>query len=382
MTQATPPEAPPADLKMQRSSRDAALVPAALERWLSSLLPDGADPEVVLHSGIDSNGMSSETLVLDATWTEGGQRSTYPLVARVAPAPQDFPVFPRYDLGHQFEVIRQVGELTDVPVPGVRWLEESGEVLGTPCFLMDRVEGVVPPDVLPYPFGDNWLYDADRADQRRLQDATVDVLARLHAIPDPLERFGYLAPEQIGDTLLHRNLAKVRAWYDFAVRDLAPSPTAERALAWLEAHVPSEEEQGEPVLCWGDARIGNVIYRDFEPVAVLDWEMVTLGPRALDVSWLLFAHQVFESIVGMLELPGMPNFLREEDVVATYAEKSGVQLGDLDWYHVYHGLMWCIVFMRTGARQVHFGEIEMPDDIESLFHCKPLLLSILERVGA
>ena len=382
MTQATPPEAPPADLKMQRSSRDAALVPAALERWLSSLLPDGADPEVVLHSGIDSNGMSSETLVLDATWTEGGQRSTYPLVARVAPAPQDFPVFPRYDLGHQFEVIRQVGELTDVPVPGVRWLEESGEVLGTPCFLMDRVEGVVPPDVLPYPFGDNWLHDADRADQRRLQDATVDVLARLHAIPDPLERFGYLAPEQIGDTLLHRNLAKVRAWYDFAVRDLAPSPTAERALAWLEAHVPSEEEQGEPVLCWGDARIGNVIYRDFEPVAVLDWEMVTLGPRALDVSWLLFAHQVFESIVGMLELPGMPHFLREEDVVATYAEKSGVQLGDLDWYHVYHGLMWCIVFMRTGARQVHFGEIEMPDDIESLFHCKPLLLSILERVGA
>lgn len=382
MTQATPPEAPPADLKMQRSSRDAALVPAALERWLSSLLPDGADPEVVLHSGIDSNGMSSETLVLDATWTEGGQRSTHPLVARVAPAPQDFPVFPRYDLGHQFEVIRQVGELTDVPVPGVRWLEESGEVLGTPCFLMDRVEGVVPPDVLPYPFGDNWLHDADRADQRRLQDATVDVLARLHAIPDPLERFGYLAPEQIGDTLLHRNLAKVRAWYDFAVRDLAPSPTAERALAWLEAHVPSEEEQGEPVLCWGDARIGNVIYRDFEPVAVLDWEMVTLGPRALDVSWLLFAHQVFESIVGMLELPGMPHFLREEDVVATYAEKTGVQLGDLDWYHVYHGLMWCIVFMRTGARQVHFGEIEMPDDIESLFHCKPLLLSILERVGA
>ena len=382
MTQATPQDAPAADLKMQRSSRDAALVPPALEGWLRGLLPEGADPEVVLHSGIDSNGMSSETLVLDATWTEDGARTTYPLVARVAPAPQDFPVFPSYELGHQHEVIRQVGELTDVPVPGVRWSEPTGEVLGTPFFLMDRVEGVVPPDVLPYPFGDNWLYDADRADQRRLQDATVDVLARLHAIDDPVGRFGYLAPREEGETWLHRNLAHVRAWYDYAVADLAPSPTVERALAWLEAHVPSAEEQGEPVLCWGDARIGNVIYRDFEPVAVLDWEMVTLGPRALDVSWLLFAHQVFESIVGMLELPGMPHFLREEDVVATYAERSGIELGDLDWYHVYNGLMWCIVFMRTGARQVHFGEIEMPEDIESLFHCKPLLLSILERVGA
>lgn len=378
MTQAPPP----ADLKMQRSSRDAAALPDVLAGWLRGLLRDGADPEVVLHSGVDSNGMSSETLILDATWTEDGRRATYPLVARVAPAPHDFPVFPRYELGHQHDVIRQVGELTDVPVPGVRWLEGSGEVLGTPFFLMDRVDGVVPPDVLPYPFGDNWLYDADRADQRRLQDTTVDVLARLHAIDAPLERFGYLAPEEQGQTLLHRNLAHVRTWYDFAVRDLAPSPTAERAFAWLEANVPSAEDQGEPVLCWGDARIGNVIYRDFEPVAVLDWEMVTLGPRALDVSWLLFAHQVFESIVGMLELPGMPHFLREEDVVATYAEKSGVQLGDLDWYHVYNGLMWCIVFMRTGARQVHFGEIEMPEDIESLFHCKPLLLSILEKVGA
>jgi membrane protein implicated in regulation of membrane protease activity len=115
---------------MQRSSRDAARVPEVLEGWLQGLLPEHAEPEVVLHSGTDSNGMSSETLVLDATWTEGS-RDTVPMVARVAPAPQDFPVFPRYELGHQYEVIRQVGELTDVPVPGVRWLEESGEVLGT-----------------------------------------------------------------------------------------------------------------------------------------------------------------------------------------------------------------------------------------------------------
>lgn len=379
MTQATPP---PPDLTLRRTSRDATSLPQLLADWLATRLPTGAEPEVVMHSGIDANGMSSETLVLDATWTEGGTRATHPLVARVAPAPQDFPVFPRYDLGHQHEAMRVVGELTDVPVPRVRWLEPSGEVLGTPFFLMDRVEGVVPPDVLPYPFGDNWLYDAARDDQRRLQDRTVEALAGIHAVPEPLERLGFLAPEQLGETLLHRNLAKVRAWYEFARADIGPSPLAERALAWLEAHVPTAEEQGDPVLCWGDARIGNVIYRDFEPVAVLDWEMVTIGPRELDVSWLLFAHQVFESIVGMLELPGMPHFLRTEDVVATYERASGARLGDLDWYLVLHGLQWCVVFMRTGARQVHFGEIERPDDVETLFHVKPLVLELLERVGA
>jgi len=115
---------------------------------------------------------------------------------------------------------------------------------------------------------------------------------------------------------------------------------------------------------------------------VLDWEMATLGPRHLDVSWMVFAHQVFESIAQALGLPGMPHFLREDDVVAAYREATGVDLGDLTWYHVYNGLTWCIVFMRTGARQIHFGEIERPDDVEALFHCKPLVESLLDRVGA
>ena len=128
------------------------------------------------------------------------------------------------------------------------------------------------------------------------------------------------------------------------------------------------------MLCWGDARIGNVLYRDFEPVGVLDWEMAAIGPRELDVSWMVFAHQVFESITGMLELPGMPHFLREEDVKATYESpdrrrRSATWTGTTSTTRV----QWCIVFMRTGARQIHFGEIERPDDIETLIHNKPLL---------
>ncbi len=332
-----------------------------------------------MHSGIDTNGMSSETVVLDVAWTEGGQRRTGEYVARVAPSAEDVPVFASYALTDQYDALRQVGELTDVPVPAVRWMEETGEVLGTPFFLMDRVDGLVPQDVLPYNFGDNWLHDATHEEQRRLQDATVDVIGRLHDIDQPATRFAFLDPDEPGGTALARNLAHTRAWYDFAVPDIGRSPVVERALAWLEAHLPDTDEA---VLCWGDARIGNVIYRDFDPVAVLDWEMATLGPRELDVSWLVFAHQVFETITGALELPGMPHFLREDDVRATYAARTGVELGDLRWYHVYNAIQWCVVFMRTGARQIHFGEIERPDDLETLFHHKPLLERLLADVGA
>ncbi|GAA4109441.1 phosphotransferase family protein [Nocardioides fonticola] len=380
MTQAPPP----ADLKMQRSSRDAATVPADLAAWLSGLLPPGADPRVTLHSGIAANGMSSETLILDVDWTEDGEPRHDEYVARVAPAAGDFPVFPRYDLGDQYEAMRLVGELTDVPVPTVGHMEATGAVLGTPFFLMDRIDGAVPPDVLPYNFGDNWLYDALPEQQQALQENSVGVLARLHAIPDARQRFAFLDPGQHGydgPTLLARNLARTRAWYEFAVLDLGRSPLIERALAWLEQHLPDAADE-DAVLCWGDSRIGNMMYRDFAPVAVLDWEMAAIGPRQLDVSWMLFAHQVFESIAGMLGLPGMPHFLAEDDVVAAYERMTGTTLGDLTWYHVYNGLQWCIVFMRTGARQIHFGEIERPDDLESLFHCKPLVERILTEAGA
>ena len=375
MTQAPPP----ADLRMQRSSRDASTLPTRLAGWLGAVLPDGADPVVTLHSGVDANGMSSETLILDVAWTEGGERRVGENVARVAPAADDLPVFPTYALQEQYDAIRIVGETTDVPVPQVRWMEPTGEVLGTPFFLMDRIEGVVPQDVLPYNFGDNWLHDAPPEHQRRLQDATVDVIARLHSIPDAHTTFSFLDPPHPGETPLARNLARTRAWYDFAVADLGRSPLVERGLDWLEANLPGTDEA---VLCWGDSRIGNVLYRDFEPVGVLDWEMAAVGPRELDLSWIVFAHQVFETITGMLELPGMPHFLREEDVKATYQARTGVEVGDLHWYHVYNAVQWCIVFMRTGARQIHFGEIERPDDLESLFHHKPLMVRLLEEAGA
>jgi len=375
MTQAPPP----ADLTLQRSSRDPETMRAQLTAWLATQLPPGADPVVVLHTAIQENGLSSETVLLDVTWTEGGQQRAGQYVARVAPAPEDLPVFESYALQDQYDAIRIVGETTQVPVPGVRWIEPTGGVLGTPFFLMDRIDGLVPRDVLPYNFGDNWLYDATEEEQRRLQDTSVKVLADLHAIPDAETTFGFLDPKQPGDTALARNLARTHAWYDFAVTDIGRSPIAERGLAWLEANLP---DTSEAVLCWGDARIGNVLYRDFEPVGVLDWEMAAIGPRELDVSWMVFAHQVFESITGMLELPGMPHLLREEDVKATYESLTGVELGDLDWYHVYNAVQWCIVFMRTGARQIHFGEIERPDDIETLMHNKPLLENLLQKVGA
>ncbi len=363
--------------RMQRSSRDTTTVPRVMSQWLSTVLPGGVTPEVTVESGVDSTGMSSETIILTARWQQDGQQIEQKLVARVAPTTEDVPVFPIYRLDHQFEVIRQVGELTDVPVPVVRWIEPTGDVLGAPFFLMEYVDGVVPPDVMPYTFGNNWFADAPVDQQRKLQDATVDVLAKLHSIPNAQKTFGFLAEGQNGDTALRRHFNWVRSWYDFAAPDIGRSPLVERTLAWLEDNWPQEAAEREPVLLWGDARVGNVLYRDFAPVAVLDWEMVTLGPRELDVAWMIYAHMVFQELTGLAGMPGLPEVMREDDVRATYERLAGVEVGGLNWFYVYSGVMWACVFMRTGARRVHFGEVDKPDDVESLFYHAGLMKRLI-----
>ncbi|MBO9521959.1 MAG: phosphotransferase family protein [Nocardioidaceae bacterium] len=371
-----------AEFTMQRSSRDDAAMVRALTPWLAGLLPEGADPEVALSGASDSNGMSSETILADVTWTEGGERRTEGFVMRMAPSAQDVPVFPSYRLDHQYEAIRLVGERSEVPVPTPRWLEPTGEVLGAPFFFMERIDGIVPPDVMPYTFGDNWFFDADPADRRRLQNRTVAAIAGLHQIPDAAATFGFLDTEAPGDTLLRRHFARTRAWYEWAAAEIGASTVIPRALAWLEANWPEADTPGNVVLSWGDSRIGNVLYRDFEPVAILDWEMAAIGPRELDLGWIVFAHRVFESLATTFELPGLPDVLRAEDVCATYERLTGATVGDLTWFQLYAGVIWGVVFMRTGTRQAHFGEIELPETPDALMHHAPLFTQLLEEVGA
>ena len=362
--------------RLQRSARDISTLPGVMSQWLSTVIPGGTTPQVTVESGVDSNGMSSETIILTGRWDADGQAHEEKWVARVAPAEADVPVFSSYRMDHQFEVIRLVGEMTDVPVPRVRWLEPTGAVLGTQFFLMDYVSGVVPPDVMPYTFGDNWFADSPARSRRELQDNTVDVLAKLHAIPHAEDTFGFLADADEPNAL-RRNLDWLKAWYQFAVPDIGRSPLVEQALDWLEAHWPEDVAATAPVLVWGDSRVGNVLYENYKPVAVLDWEMATLGPREMDAAWMVFAHMVFQELAGLAGMPGLPDFMREDDVKATYAEATGVELGDLNWFYIYSGVIWCCVFMRTSARRVRFGEIEKPDDVETLFYHGALLRRLI-----
>jgi aminoglycoside phosphotransferase (APT) family kinase protein len=365
------------DVKSQgdhrHSSRTFDSISPDLVRWLESRISDASSVQVELLDG-PANGMSNETLRFRAKWTQSDGLHDRHLVARVAPDPSDFPIFRSYNLEHQFRAMALVHEYSEVPVPKPLWFEPDASVLGSPFFVMQYVEGQIPLDVPTYN-RDSWLRRASRDQQRRLQDSTVSVVAALHAIPDATTRFAFLCSRGAGETALHRHIAETRAWYEFARRDGARSRLVERGLDWLTSHWPRAERS--TVLSWGDARIGNVIYEDFTPVAVLDWEMASLGPRELDLSWLVYSHRVYEELVARAGFAGMPHFLELSDVAASYEALTGYEPQDLDFYLTYAALRWAIVFLRTGTRHARFGSASLPDDPDDLILTRPTLEEML-----
>ncbi len=349
-----------------RTTRDHAEMRDRLETWLSERQPGAHVSELV----VPKSGMSSETLIFDASWDDpeapegrGGGR----FVARVEPPAEAVPVFPTYDLESQHKVMRLVARHTDAPVPNVRWLETDRDVLGGAFFVMDHVEGIVPLDVLPYTM-EGFMLELTAEQRRRMQDSTVDALVEIHRIPLG-EDTAFLEYDQPGATALRRHVNHWSAFYDW-VRQDRTIPVLEDARTWLEEHWPTAADARPPVVSWGDARIGNVLYgQDLTPVAVLDWEMAGIAPREVDLGWMSFLHTFFQDVTTMLELPGLPDILRLDDVGRRYAERSGIEPVDLDWFEVYAAYRHGVVMLRVRDRQEHFGEVEpVTEPDEAVMH--------------
>jgi len=245
--------------------------------------------------------------------------------------------------------------------------------LGTPFLVMPRIEGEAPPDIPPYVF-EGWLLDAAPADRSRLQRGALGVLARLHEITPDAADLSFLAHPEHGDTPLDQQLGYQRWYYEWA-REGVRYPVIERTLAWLDEHRPGE---GPPVLDWGDARIGNILFRDFEPVAVLDWEMATVGPREVDLAWMIFLHRFFADLAERFELPGIPGFMERAEVVDEYESLTGYSVRDLEWFEVLAALKFAIVSVRTSTRGIAYGTQDRPDDPDDLVMFRALLERMLD----
>lgn len=353
------------------STRDHAELHRQIVAWLGGKVADPSVSALVVPEG---NGMSSETLLFEATWTEAGGTRRQRCAARLRPDPAALPVFAVYDLERQYRTMQLVAEHSSVPVPPTLFFEPDAAHLGSPFFVMEQVEGEVPPDVMPYSFG-SWLSEAAPDDQRRMQESSVAVLADLHRLDVAPAELAFLDSPLAGETALRRHVAEAAAYYEWVAAAGVRQPLIERCFAWLEDHWPSDAT--EATLSWGDARIGNMVYREFEPVAVLDWEMAGLGPGEVDLAWMIFLHRFFEDLAAQLDLAGMPGFLRRDDVAASYEAATGRAPRHLDWFTMYAALRHGVIMSRVTQRSILFGEQQMPADPDDLIMHRSTLEEML-----
>lgn len=358
------------------STRDLGDIHQRLTAWMAKTLGPGAEPHLSELRNPGNAGMSSETLLFDMTWKEKGVEHSGSFVGRLPPPSDAFPVFPKYDFELQVNVMRLVGERSAVKVPKVLWDEPSPEPLGMPFFIMERSEGEPVADLPPYVF-DGWLLEASPEDQAKLQQQAVAAIAGIHGVKASAAETAFLNPDYPGATPMRRKFAEAKAYYDWAREDWRV-PLIEQLMERLEKTWP--ENEGETVVCWGDARPGNILWKNFEAQAVLDWEMATLGPRELDVAWLIFFHKYFQGIAVMLGFPAAPmtEFLRRDDVVAAYEKLTGYKLRDINWYLGYSLMRMSMFDIRICKRAIKFGERGLEEDPNNYLFCREVIRKLLQ----
>jgi aminoglycoside phosphotransferase (APT) family kinase protein len=277
---------------------------AALERYLRERLPGFAGPLTVRQF---RGGQSNPTYHLAA----GGRD----YVLRRKPPGKLLPSAHAVD--REYRVLAALAAHTDVPVPRPHLLCEDEGVIGTIFYVMDCVHGRI--------FRDANLPGATRAERSAIYDSMNDVLARLHTVDwQKLGLADFGRPGNYYARQIHRWSQQYRASETETIEAM------ERLMEWLPKNIPASDET---TLVHGDYRPGNMIVHPTEPrvVAVLDWELSTLGHPMADLAYNCMPYHLGHEWEGLREAPlaelGIPT---EEAYLAAYCRRTG-RAGIEDW---------------------------------------------------
>jgi aminoglycoside phosphotransferase (APT) family kinase protein len=332
--------------------RDPAEVAAILTRWLATKTGPGPTLEVFDVQAPASNGFSNETILCRTRPIGGDGSGEKRLVVRVAPTKHLLFLDAQFDT--QYRVMRTLSDgHAAVPLPRLGWYEEDQQYLGVPFFTMDHIEGKVPADNLPYTM-EGWVIEATPEEQARMWWSGIDALAAVHRTDWRALGLEWLVAGRQESPGIAQQMAYYRRFLDWAANGLKV-PVIESTWQWLVEHQP--EESGDVVLSWGDSRIGNIIWDDFEAAAVLDWEMASLGQPEMDLGWWLYFDRQFSD---GLSVPRPAGFGSHEDTVARYSELMERPMQDLFFYEVFSGFRFAVVMLRLS--ELFIGSDVLPND--------------------
>ncbi len=242
-------------------------------------------------------------------------------------------------------------EPTAVRTPRVLATCADPTVIGAPFYIMETVTGEVITDELPAPLD-------DPRQRARIADELIDALVELHAVDSSsLELDGFGKPTGY----LERQLRRFTGlWEHNRTREI---PEIEQVGQWLGANLP----QSPPAtIVHGDYRLGNTMLARDAParlVAILDWEMATIGDPLADVGYMMIHwRQADDPAGGRFNLQNVttrPGFPTRQGLVERYEERSGRSVRALDWY-VTLALWKAAVFMEGNYARALSGATDDP----------------------
>jgi aminoglycoside phosphotransferase (APT) family kinase protein len=255
------------------------------------------------------------------------------------------PVAPRsHDMVREYKALAALGPYY-APAPRVYVLCEDLAVIGAPFFVMERRHGIVVRRTMPPEIAD------DPAVRRRIGEAAIDALADLHAVPVAGTDVATLGkPEGFVER-------QIRGWAERWQRAKTEElPTMEDLARWLVERVPPPVDA---TVVHNDFKLDNMMLDRADPgrvVAVLDWDMTTLGDPRIDVGTLLGYWPEASDPPERLAIAMQPTYLEgfptRAEIIARYAARSGRDLGAIRFFEIFALFKLAVVLQQIYVRFV------------------------------
>ena len=329
---------------------------AALEAYLRERLPEFAGPLSVEQF---KGGQSNPTYKL--------LTPTRAYVLRSKPGPASKLLPSAHAVEREFTVMRALAP-TDVPVPRMLLLCEDEAVIGRAFYVMEYIEGRV--------LWDQSLPAFDRPGRAAIYDEMNRVIAALHSV-DP-QAVGLGAYGKPGN-YFERQIGRWTKQYLASITE--PIEAMDRLIEWLPAHIPaSARDESQVRVVHGDYRLDNLVFDPEQAriVAVLDWELSTLGHPLADFSYHCMSWHIppgsFRGIGGLDHAAlGIPD---EKSYVRRYCERTGRADPDAvmrDWnFYLAYNLFRIAGILQGIAKRVETGTASSAQARQSAAGARPL----------
>ncbi|WP_458232452.1 phosphotransferase [Roseateles sp. P5_E8] len=334
-----------------------ALDSTALQAWLDAHVDGFAGPLTIEQF---KGGQSNPTYLLTTPGAQYVMRSKPAPVAKLLPS--------AHAIEREFQVMGALAG-TDVPVPAMLALCEDEAVIGRAFYVMEFMPGRV--------LWDQSLPGMTQAERAAHYDEMNRVIAALHQVD--FKAVGLSAYGKPGN-YFERQIGRWSKQYLASVTE--PNAAMDSLLAWLPAHIPaSARDEAEVSIVHGDYRVDNVVFHPTEPrvIAVLDWELSTLGHPLADfsyhcMSWHIETSGAARGLGGKdLAALGIPS---ERVYVQRYCERTGradVESVMADWnFYMAYNLFRIAAIVQGIAKRVVDGTASSEQARETAKGVRPL----------